>query len=191
MECLTERLAIILICQEPWFTTHCVHSTPLVMNTNAYELPSIYRHTSVTDSQEAEEEEVPDALSSGLVGKQQEFSYNRDREQARQNRALAWLLLFTPLSMLIFTLIPVVADLPNVEAMTTGDAIWRLFDPVSITRSIMLPCSNMNVYNTSAGHSAPQSLHNAAIRRSMSFTFITKYILEHQTLGMALLIFWS
>ncbi|KAI8089140.1 uncharacterized protein BX664DRAFT_332283 [Halteromyces radiatus] len=48
-----------------------------------------------------------------------------------QDRWLAWLLLGASFSMLFFTLVPVVANLPDVvPSWFSGDALWRLFDPL-------------------------------------------------------------
>ncbi|KAI8148351.1 hypothetical protein BJV82DRAFT_663731 [Fennellomyces sp. T-0311] len=95
-----------------------------------YELPSIYNQK--TQQPEPIEHESLD-LRTGPS--QHQALLNDDVQQQprpyiNKDRQLAWLLLFTPLLILIFTAVPATADLPAVDSMTTGDAIWRLIDPV-------------------------------------------------------------
>ncbi|CAO3588894.1 unnamed protein product [Absidia cylindrospora] len=53
------------------------------------------------------------------------------RDQADHDRWLAWLLLGASFSILFFTVVPVVADIPYiVPSWFSGDTLWRLFDPL-------------------------------------------------------------
>ncbi|ORY97507.1 hypothetical protein BCR43DRAFT_489898 [Syncephalastrum racemosum] len=112
---------------------------------SAYELPSIYNQKQQTTQYFQGDEELDlhdglqDQTTPPVVLSPEQQLENRERN----DRRLVWLLLVTPLAMLIFTLIPVVTDLPAVNSMTSGDAIWRLFDPL-----VTLPLNMFIMFNT-------------------------------------------
>lgn len=103
------------------------------MYQDTYELPTVYRQKESQLDYNTDDAETEDLMRVGPSAAERHLLPVDLDSQCNQpeDRTLAWLLLATPLSMLTFTLVPVVTDFPNVNAMTAGDAIWRLFDPVS------------------------------------------------------------
>lgn len=102
---------------------------------STYELPSIYnqKQRSTQYFQGGGDDDLD--LHDGLHDQTQPIVLSPDQQLVNRetnDSRLVCLLLITPLAMLIFTLIPVVTDLPAVSSMTSGDAIWRLFDPVCL-----------------------------------------------------------
>ncbi|KAI7859293.1 hypothetical protein BDC45DRAFT_531189 [Circinella umbellata] len=110
------------------------------MNHNNYELPSIYNqkteHYEVIDEQQQRDDSfdlrmgpsqqqdlLPDDNNNNISGRPLQHHDNKDRQ-------LVWLLLVTPLLVLIFTAVPAIASLPTIGSMTSGNAIWRLIDPI-------------------------------------------------------------
>ena len=97
-----------------------------------YELPSVYKATSAEERDSFDIQ--PSATQNQHLINHEPLGYPSSATSNSTNvkdRHLAWLLLVTPLAMLIFTVIPAVASFPYVDTMTTGDAIFRLIDPVS------------------------------------------------------------
>ncbi|KAI9265083.1 hypothetical protein BDA99DRAFT_507668 [Phascolomyces articulosus] len=106
------------------------------MNHDNYELPSIYKqkteqYESIDQQQRADSFDlrVGPSLQQGLLPDNTTLERPLYQHE-NKDRQLAWLLLFAPLLVLIFTVVPATANLPNVDAMTSGDAIWRLIDPI-------------------------------------------------------------
>lgn len=98
-----------------------------------YELPSIYKAGPV-EERDSFDIQPSATQNQGLIDHDPQgypSPPSSDNPSNVNDRHLAWLLLLTPLSMLIFTVIPAVASFPYVDTMTTGDAIFRLIDPVS------------------------------------------------------------
>lgn len=99
-----------------------------------YELPSIYKAGPV-EERESFDIQPSATQNQGLIDHDLQGypspPSSADNPSNVNDRHLAWLLLMTPLAMLIFTVIPAVASFPYVDTMTTGDAIFRLIDPVS------------------------------------------------------------
>ena len=109
---------------------------------DTYELPSIYTRQpperNFVDSEDEEEEiiinndggrggmMVPSSSSNSMLPSRH-TSY---KDLHAEDNRLAWLLLGTAFFTLIMTVIPVVADLPNISPWFTGDALWRFFDPL-------------------------------------------------------------
>ena len=110
------------------------------MNHSNYELPSIYNqkteHYESIDEQQhndsfdlrmgpSQQGLLPGDNNNHILGSSLQPHDNKDRQ-------LGWLLLMTPLLVLIFTVVPAIASLPTIGSMTSGNAIWRLIDPVSL-----------------------------------------------------------
>ncbi|CDH51315.1 hypothetical protein RO3G_11647 [Lichtheimia corymbifera JMRC:FSU:9682] len=97
-----------------------------------YELPSIYKAGPV-EERDSFDIQPSATQNQGLIDHDPQgypSPPSSDNPSNVNDRHLAWLLLLTPLSMLIFTVIPAVASFPYVDTMTTGDAIFRLIDPI-------------------------------------------------------------
>lgn len=113
-------------------------SSLLDMAHDTYELPSIYTRQppeqNFADSEDEEEEIINNdgrggimVTSSNSALPSRHASY---KDLHAEDNRLAWLLLGTAFFTLIMTVIPVVADLPNISPWFTGDALWRFFDPL-------------------------------------------------------------
>ncbi|KAI8993374.1 hypothetical protein BDB01DRAFT_776107 [Pilobolus umbonatus] len=101
------------------------------MSHDNYELPSIYTRKPETDLESDNDEEV--ALNVNMSTPPPRSNY---RDIHIQDSRTAWLLLLTAFFILLLTTVPAVADLPDINVWFTGDALWRLFDPI-----ITLPLS--------------------------------------------------
>ena len=111
------------------------------MNHSNYELPSIYNQK--TEHYESIDEQQHNDSFDLRVGPSQQQGLlpddnNNDildsslQRHENKDRQLGWLLLVTPLLVLVFTVVPAIASLPTIGSMTSGNAIWRLIDPVSL-----------------------------------------------------------
>ncbi|KAI8352476.1 hypothetical protein EDC96DRAFT_577397 [Choanephora cucurbitarum] len=95
-----------------------------------YELPSIYTHSRGQNRpfQDSDDEDPLDTRSPSSSHKPSTIRQYKDIH-VEDNR-LAWLLLGTSLSILVMTVIPVLAKLPDFSVWFSGNTLWRLFDPL-------------------------------------------------------------
>lgn len=94
-----------------------------------YELPSMYNNQQqrggFVDSEDEEEAVVDTNYSTNALPTRSTF-----KDVHVEDNRLAWLLLGASFFILIMTVIPVLADIPNISPWFTGDALFRFFDPL-------------------------------------------------------------
>ena len=125
-----------------------------------YELPSIFNqknHPPETIEQESVDLRTAPSQHQALLN---DAPQGQLHPYSNKDRQLAWLLLFTPLIILIMTAVPAVASFPNIDSMTSGNAIWRLFDPVSFCCLLAFLKSNLR----KAVDCATQPIHHVLRR---------------------------
>lgn len=108
------------------------------MSHDAYELPSMYTRKaeiSNTNNYDSDDEEES-GVSSGAGHVMSSTTVlpthrNAFRDSHVEDNRLAWLLLGTSLSILIMTVVPVLANIPDVsDPWFSGNSLFRLFDPL-------------------------------------------------------------
>jgi hypothetical protein len=92
-----------------------------------YELPSMYSRGPQYSYPELESEDDNAKINipPSVLPTRESF-----RDVHVEDNRLAWLLLGTSFFILLWTVIPVVVDFGYITPWFTGDALWRLFDPV-------------------------------------------------------------
>lgn len=133
------------------------------MSHDAYELPSIYtRKTEINNNNYDSEDEEGSGMSTGAVHVMSSTSVlptnrNAFRDIHVEDNRLAWLLLGTSLSILIMTVVPVLADIPDIsDPWFSGNSLFRLFDPLItlplnlfiITRADVMSTGRANYCNS-------------------------------------------
>lgn len=107
------------------------------MSHDNYELPSIYNTRKLGnfgDSEDEEEERISSGGVAVIMSSSSSALPTRQRTAFRdvhvEDNRLAWLMLGTAFFTLLMTIVPVIADIPNISPWFTGDALWRFFDPL-------------------------------------------------------------
>ncbi len=105
------------------------------MSHDNYELPSIYTRKPEANNSFDSEDEEEQRVGSGAVNVMSSTSViptrrNAFRDIHVEDNRLAWLLLGTAFFTLLMTVVPVIADIPNINPWFTGDALWRFLDPL-------------------------------------------------------------
>lgn len=135
------------------------------MSHDAYELPSMYtRKAEISNNNNYDSEDEEDSGMSSGAGHVMPSSTtvlpthrNAFRDSHVEDNRLAWLLLGTSLSILLMTVIPVLADIPYVSyPWFSGNSLFRLFDPLItlplnlfiITRADVMSTGRSNYCNT-------------------------------------------
>ncbi|KAL0092461.1 hypothetical protein J3Q64DRAFT_1719061 [Phycomyces blakesleeanus] len=102
------------------------------MMQDEYSLPSMYSNTPAGITRKSPGEDSEDSLEdpNDLLADSSSPLRGTYRDHHNGDNQLAWLMLWTALSMLLMTVIPVLADIPDINPWFNGNTLWRLFDPV-------------------------------------------------------------
>lgn len=101
------------------------------MHSGEYELPSMYtqprnQNRPFNDS----DDEDPLDTRSPIPSHKSSITTRQYRDLHVEDNRLAWLLLGASLSILLMTVIPVLAKIPDFSVWFSGNTLWRLFDPL-------------------------------------------------------------
>lgn len=103
------------------------------MSHDNYELPSIYTRKPENSRYDSEDEEEEINIGGdNIMSSTSVLPVRRNafRDLHVEDNRLAWLMLGTALAILIMTVVPVLANIPNITPWFPGDALFRFFDPL-------------------------------------------------------------